>query len=262
MWLSAWTLRDSGLPGGRSPEESGLPGASLPTTAPAAVKGDVRRQLAAACMSGDVQLVTAILASPGVNPSVADGNGLTPLHMVAFNSKSAFVKPPSAKASERAAEEAAAAAAAEAAIAADADRLECAKALIAAGADCNRPSVALGTPLHMAARCGRPDLVMLLLTSVRDPADAANAKDPAGCTPLHHALRAKSREGVGAAILLLKAGAKPANFPGGEEDPAGTPLPDWTRDKTSWDVDKVWEQLKAELAPAKKKGKGGGKKKK
>ena len=62
------------------------------------------------------------------------------------------------------------------------------------------------------------------------------------------------------AIRLLEAGAQLV------EDPISGPLPTWTRSKEGFDLEMVWAVLKAEIAPAGKKGKGakgkGGKKKK
>ena len=45
---------------------------------------------------------------------------------------------------------------------------------------------------------------------------AVDVLDPSNCTPLHIALRAKTRDGVAAAILLLNAGAQPVDDPVGQ----------------------------------------------
>ena len=64
-----------------------------PATAPAFTSDDRRRQqrtLSAAAMSGDLELVQSLLT--GINsadPSQPGANGLTPLHMVCFSSRSA-----------------------------------------------------------------------------------------------------------------------------------------------------------------------------
>jgi hypothetical protein len=135
--------------------------------------------------------------------------------------------------------------------------------LVEAGADVNAVSVALGLPLHLAARYGRAEIVTLLLTRCRcaarpaqrppppggdlytypqtrtrarvrthapthdaphttrtthahgggfESADAllprsgaaVHVRDPSNCTPLHLALRVKSRDGVATAKPLCR----------------------------------------------------------
>ena len=233
-WTSSWRLRDSGLPLN-----------VRPSTAPAFSGEDRRRQqrrLSAAAISGDLDLLQELLSGKNkADPSQPGANGLTPLHMVCFSTCSAFAPSPEPD---------------EAAKAAGAQRLECAKALIDAGADVNAVSVALGLPLHMAARYAHPDIATLLIKS----GAAVHVRDSSGFTPLHLALRAKSRDGVATAIRLLEAGAQLV------DDPVGGPLPTWTRSNDGYDLEAVWAVLKAEIAPAGKKGKGakgkGGKKKK
>ena len=90
-WTSSWTLRDSGLPIN-----------VRPATAPAFTGEDRRRQqrtLSAAAMSGDLKLVQSLLSGkPPADPSQPGANGLTPLHMVCFSSRSAFALPGSPEA--------------------------------------------------------------------------------------------------------------------------------------------------------------------
>ena len=90
-WTSSWTLRDSGLPLN-----------VRPSTAPAFSGEDRRRQqrtLSAAAMSGDLDLVQSLLSGRNkADPSQPGANGLTPLHMVCFSSRSAFAQPGSPEA--------------------------------------------------------------------------------------------------------------------------------------------------------------------
>ena len=90
-WTSSWTLRDSGLPLN-----------VRPSTAQAFSSEDRRRQqrtLSAAAMSGDLDLVQSLLSGRNkADPSQPGPNGLTPLHMVCFSSRSAFAQPGSPEA--------------------------------------------------------------------------------------------------------------------------------------------------------------------
>ena len=257
-WTSSWRLRDSGLPLN-----------VRPSTAPAFSGEDRRRQqrrLSAAAMSGDLDLLQELLSGKNkADPGQPGANGLTPLHMVCFSTCSAFAPSPEpdevhlstiAHHLTPTPHLAGVPAREQAAKAAGAQRFECAKALIDAGADVNAVSVALGLPLHMAARFAHPDIATLLIKS----GAAVHVRDSSSFTPLHLALRAKSRDGVATAIRLLEAGAQLV------DDPVGGPLPTWTRSNDGYDLEAVWAVLKAEIAPAGKKGKSakgkGGKKKK
>ena len=200
-------------------------------------------------MSGDLQLLQEVLASPGVNPRQTDANGLTPLHLCCFGTgrsgASSAAQPTGGgyTADEQSA---------------DAERLRCAQTLIDAGAGVNAVS-GMGSPLHVAARCSAGALIQLLVKR----GAVVNLRDASGCTPLHLALRVPSREGIATAVYLLRGGAD-AQLP----DPVSGPLPSWTGDSARWRangaIDALWAEVEAAEAAKKKggkKGKGGKKKK-
>ena len=96
-----------------------------------------------------------LLLSQGADINAVDNEGLTPLHLVAFNGT-----------------------------------VEMAQLLISRGANTNAKSFTFGssfahgsTPLHLAARMGQTDIVKLLLESSAD----INATDSFMCTPLREA---------------------------------------------------------------------------
>jgi hypothetical protein len=65
--------------------------------------------------------------------------------------------------------------------------------LVEAGADVNAVSVALGLPLHLAARYGRAEIVTLLLTRCRCAARPAQPPPPGGGTFTRSHRRARAR---------------------------------------------------------------------
>ncbi len=144
----------------------GLPGAAL---ALALLTGAVvpAEPLLDATKQGDVEAVRSLLDG-GADPNVAQGDGLTALH-----------------------------------IAAQEGQLEIVKLLLGAGAKVEPPTrIGDYTPLHLAGRSGQVEVVSVLLEAGANPAVVATTT---GTTPLH--LAAKALDGESAVRLLLEHGA-------------------------------------------------------
>jgi len=105
--------------------------------------------LAQAIRAGDVRSVAELLAR-GVEVNMADGAGITPLHLAAMRGHAKIVR-----------------------------------TLLAAGAEVMAPDAAGRTPLHYAASSGATDVISALLEAGAE----VNAVDASGQTPLHYAAR-------------------------------------------------------------------------
>ena len=126
----------------------------------------------------DVESVRSLL-SAGADPDVAQGDGLTALHL-----------------------------------AAEAGQLQIMELLLRAGADVE-PTTRIGhyTPLHLASLTGQVDAVRLLLDAGANPAVTATTS---GATPLHLAAKALGGEGAVRALLEHKAPANAGEYVAGQ----------------------------------------------
>ena len=146
-------------------------------------------------------IVSAILKA-GANVNQADVNGTTPLHAAAdAGSASTLELLLKAKADPNVSDRRGIT---PLALAIRSGDLEKVRALVSAGVSVNEPM--LGgrvTPLILAVRVGKRNVVTFLLTKKADP----NLADPEGNTPLHYAAALND---PGVTMILLQAKAKPA----------------------------------------------------